>query len=122
MKKPTLAPIAPTLQAWFAANVRRDAPDLSARQMAVLLTVYATTTATPWTVRGLATHLNVSKPVITRALDRLGDLYLIERMIDPQNRRSVDILRTAAGKELLRQIEQDWTAAVAAQQQEAVNG
>ena len=36
----------------MVANVRRDAPDLSARQMAVLLTVYMT--EPPHTVRGLA--------------------------------------------------------------------
>ena len=47
----------------MVANVRRDAPDLSARQMAVLLTVYMT--AQPHTVRGLAEVLNVSKPAIT---------------------------------------------------------
>ena len=45
-------------------SVRRDAPDLSARQMALLLTVYLT--PPPHTVRGLAETLKVSKPAITR--------------------------------------------------------
>ena len=56
------------LELWrhaVVAGVRRDAPDLSARQMAVLLTVYLT--SPPHTVRGLAATLNVSKPAITRA-------------------------------------------------------
>jgi len=48
------------------ALVRRDGPDLSARQLGVFLTVYLTDG--PHTVRGLAAELNVSKPAITRAL------------------------------------------------------
>jgi hypothetical protein len=47
------------------ALVRRDGPDLSARQLGVFLTVYLTDG--PHTVRGLAAELNVSKPAITRA-------------------------------------------------------
>ena len=43
--------------------------DLTARQMAILLTVYLE--PPPHTVRGLAARLNVTKPVITRALDTL---------------------------------------------------
>ena len=61
------------LDLWRGAiveSVRRDAPDLSARQMALLLTVYLTPPA--HTVRGLAITLNISKPAVTRALDRLG--------------------------------------------------
>ena len=49
--------------------VRRDGPDLSARQLGVFLTCYLETEAQ--TVRGLAAKLGVSKPAITRALDRL---------------------------------------------------
>ncbi len=59
------------------ALVRRDGPDLSARQLGVFLTVYLTDG--PHTVRGLAAELNVSKPAITRALDRLGELDLARR-------------------------------------------
>ncbi len=64
-------------RAVLAESVRRDKHDLSARQMAVLLSVY--TTAPPHTVRGLAKALNVSKPAITRALDRLGRLDFLRR-------------------------------------------
>ena len=52
------------------AMVRRDGPDLSARQLGVFLTCYLNDGG--HTVRGLAAGLNVSKPAITRALDRLG--------------------------------------------------
>src|SRR3712207_2235437 len=67
------------------ALVRRDGPDLSARQLGVFLTVYLTDG--PHTVRGLAAELNVSKPAITRALDRLGELDLARRKVDPMDRR-----------------------------------
>lgn len=40
------------------AGVRRDGPDLTARQMAILLTVYLT--PPPHTVRGLAESMNIS--------------------------------------------------------------
>src|SRR5271168_2223461 len=80
-------------------SVRRDTPDLSARQMALLLTVYLT--PPPHTVRGLATTLNISKPAITRALDRLGTLGLARRKRDETDRRSVLVLRTAKGAAFL---------------------
>lgn len=81
------------------ALVRRDGPDLSARQLGVFLTVYLN--EGPHTVRGLAAELNVSKPAITRALDRLGELDLARRKIDPQDRRSVLVQPTAKGQGLL---------------------
>lgn len=87
-----------SLDVWRRAmvdNVRRDAPDLSARQMAVLLTVYMT--PPPHTVRGLAELLNVSKPAITRALDRLGEFGLARRKTDARDRRSVVVQRTVKG-------------------------
>ncbi len=92
------------LNLWRGAiveSVRRDAPDLSARQMALLLSVYLT--PPPHTVRGLAATLNVSKPAITRALDRLSELGMIKRKIDDQDRRSVLIQRTVKGSVFLRE-------------------
>ena len=82
-------------RAVLAESVRRDEHDLSARQMAVLLSVY--TTAPPHTVRGLASSLNVSKPAITRALDRLGRLDFLRRKTDESDRRSVLVQRTVKG-------------------------
>lgn len=92
------------LDLWRGAiveSVRRDAPDLSARQMALLLTVYLT--PPPHTVRGLATTLAVSKPAITRALDRLGQLGMVRRKIDETDRRSVLVQRTVKGSVFLRE-------------------
>lgn len=76
-------------------GVRRDSPDLTARQMAVILTVYLT--PPPHTVRGLAAQLNVSKPAITRALDRLSQLGLAKRKVDQTDRRSILVQRTVKG-------------------------
>jgi DNA-binding MarR family transcriptional regulator len=75
--------------------VAQDAPDLSARQLAVLLTVHLD--PAPHTVRGLAAKLRISKPAVTRALDRLEHLTLAQRTIDAMDRRSVLIsLRSGA--------------------------
>ncbi len=94
------------------ALVRRDGPDLSARQLGVFLTVYLTDG--PHTVRGLAAELNVSKPAITRALDRLGELDLARRKVDPMDRRSVLVQRTLKGSAFLRDLRQIMADAAAA--------
>lgn len=72
-----------------------DGHDLTLRQMAVLLTVYLE--PAPHTVRGLAAKLRVTKPVITRALDSLGALGLLDRHRDPADRRNVLVRRTVDG-------------------------
>ena len=84
------------------ALVRRDGPDLSARQLGVFLTCYLQDGN--HTVRGLAADLNVSKPAITRALDRLGELDLARRKVDPLDRRSVLVQRTVKGQAFLRDL------------------
>src|SRR5260370_28545276 len=82
------------------ALVRRDGADLSARQLGVFLTCYLQDGG--HTVRGLAADLNVSKPAITRALDRLGELDLARRKVDPMDRRSVLVQRTLKRPAFLR--------------------
>jgi DNA-binding MarR family transcriptional regulator len=82
--------------------VRSDGPDLSARQFSVFLTCYLQ--EGPHTVRGLAAKLNVAKPAITRALDRLGELELTRRKVDPADRRSVLVQRTRAGEKFLNEL------------------
>lgn len=91
------------LELWrqtIVSNVRDDSPDLSSRQMAVLLTVYLS--RPPHTVRGLAQTLRVSKPAITRALDRLSELDFVRRKTDESDRRNVLIQRTVRGSVYLR--------------------
>ena len=89
--------------------VRSGQPDLTNRQMALMLLVYETTG--PHTVRGLANILGVSKPVITRALNTLGALGYLRRVRDETDRRNVFVARTSTGQDFLdgfqRNLEQD---------------
>jgi DNA-binding MarR family transcriptional regulator len=89
---------AEALRLWHAVNlhlVTDDEPDLSARQLTILLTVYLE--APPHTVRGLAERLKVTKPVITRALDAMGRQGLLGRRRDQDDRRNVLVQRTLKG-------------------------
>jgi DNA-binding MarR family transcriptional regulator len=95
----------------IVALVRRDGPDLSARQLGVFLTCYLSDKA--HTVRGLAADLDVSKPAITRALDRLSEFELVRRKIDPSDRRSVLVQRTLKGSSFLREMRSMMTEAAA---------
>lgn len=91
------------LELWrkaVTACVRSDAPDLTARQQAVLMTIALA--PGPHTVRGLAEHLGVAKPAITRALDALERLAFIRRLPDDRDLRSIFIERTAEGMSYLR--------------------
>jgi DNA-binding MarR family transcriptional regulator len=69
--------------------------DLTMRQAAILLTVYLD--PPPHTVRGLAARLDVTKPVITRALDSMGELGLLTRHRDENDKRNVLVRRTVEG-------------------------
>lgn len=82
--------------------VRDGDPDLSARQMTILLTVYLE--PPPHTVRGLAEKLNVTKPAITRALDTMGQMKLLARRRDDNDRRNVIIQRTVEGSLYLERL------------------
>jgi len=89
---------AQALQLWHdvsLAAVRDREPDLSLRQMSILLTVYLE--APPHTVRDLARKLGVSKPVVTRALDTMGKLGLLTRKRDEKDLRNVLVQRTVRG-------------------------
>lgn len=77
------------------SEVRKDSPDLSFRQLAILLTIYLE--PPPHTVRGLAAKLDVTKPVVTRALDTMGALGLVSRHRDEKDRRNVLVRRTVNG-------------------------
>ena len=77
--------------------VRRAGPDLTARQMAVLLASFLH--REPQTIRGLATILNVPRPSVTRTVDRLEELNLLKRRRDRRDRRSVLVQRHAQGQD-----------------------
>jgi DNA-binding MarR family transcriptional regulator len=91
-----------SLSAWMRAlieYVRSGEPDLTNRQMALLMLVYLT--PGPHTVRGLARLLGVSKPVVTRALNTLGALGYLRRERDQDDRRNVFVVRTNDGANFL---------------------
>ena len=92
--------------------LRDDHPDLTARQVALLLHVYLT--PPPHTVRGLAVTLNMSKPAVSRALDRLGRLEFLRRKRDETDKRNVLVQRTVKGSVYLREFG-DMAAKVAAE-------
>jgi DNA-binding MarR family transcriptional regulator len=86
------------LQYWHRVHMeqmRNDTPDLSVRQMSILLSIYLE--PPPHTVRGLAARLRVTKPVITRALNAMGKHDLVTRKRDPKDLRNVLIQRTVNG-------------------------
>ena len=96
-----------SLKAWMKAliaYVRSGEPDLTNRQMALLLLVYLT--PGPHTVRGLARMLGVSKPVVTRALNTLGALGYLRRERDQDDRRNIFVVRTSSGAEFLESFKQ----------------
>lgn len=92
--------------------LRDDHPDLTARQVALLLHVYLT--PPPHTVRGLAAGLNMSKPAVSRALDRLGRLEFVRRKRDEADKRNVLVQRTVKGSVYLREFG-DMAARIAAE-------
>ncbi len=111
------------LKSWMQtliSYVRSGQPDLTNRQMALMMLVYMT--PGPHTVRGLANILGVSKPVITRALNTLGTLGYLRRVRDEADRRNVFVARTSVGQEFLegfeRNIEQDAPARRASREKE----
>lgn len=98
---------APVLGNWMHAlidYVRSGEPDLTNRQMALLMLVYLE--SGPHTVRGLARALNVSKPVVTRALNRIGALGYLRRQRDDSDKRNIYVARTAEGAHFLEEFGQ----------------
>ena len=97
-----------SLTGWMKAliaYVRSGEPDLTNRQMALLMLVYLT--PGPHTVRGLARVLGVSKPVVTRALNTLGALGYLRRVRDESDRRNVFVAKTSTGQDFLESFERN---------------
>ena len=93
------------LEMWHGVmldGVTSDAPDLSARQVAILTSVYLH--EGPHTVRSLAKALGVTKAVVTRALDTLAGYDYLRRADDPRDGRSVVVNRTAKGSQYLSRL------------------
>ena len=86
----------------MTALVSGEDKDLTSRQTAILLA--CNLRGEPQTVRGLARDLNISKPAVTRAVDKLEGLHLVARKDDPEDRRSVHVQGTEGGKEYIARL------------------
>jgi len=94
------------LEKWMrtlVGYVRSGDPDLTNRQMAILLLVGQT--QGPHTVRGLASRLTVSKPVVTRALNKLASLGFLRRQRDEADKRNIFISMTERGGRFLERFQ-----------------
>lgn len=80
-------------------TVLDDSPDLTTRQLVIFTSVYLIDGA--HTVKSLAAELNVTKAVITRALDTLEAYGFLQRCPNPEDKRSVIIQRTSGGARYL---------------------
>lgn len=103
-----------TLKHTLVTLVRREGAYLSIRQFAVFLTCYLMDGG--YAVCGLAAELKVSKPAVTRALDRRGELDLAKRKADRADRRSVLVPCTVKGAAFLRDLRAALSDAAAAAQ------
>ena len=90
------------LRATLLTLVRRDGRDLTARQLTALMTVYLD--AQVYTVSSMAALLNISRPGVTRIIDRLAEYDLVEREEDRADRRRVLIRRTPHGDSFMREL------------------
>ena len=83
-------------------GVTSSDPDLSARQIVILTSIYLH--EGPHTVRSLAKSLDVTKAVVTRAIDTLAGYGYLARAEDPRDGRSVVVARTGAGSQYLTRL------------------
>lgn len=91
-----------TLRNTLLALVRRDGRDLTARQLTAFLAIY--TQEDTLTVSSLAEMMNISRPGVTRVMDRLVHFDLISREEDREDRRRVLARRTARGVAFYREL------------------
>lgn len=100
--------------------VRSGQPDLTNRQMALLMLIYLT--PGPHTVRGIAATLGVSKPVVTRALNSLGSLGYLRRERDQDDRRNIFVVRTKDGTQFLENFKRYLRASEGSPSRPAIGG
>ncbi len=82
--------------------VRRDGRDLTARQLTAFLSVYMDEQT--HTVSSLAELLHISRPGVTRIMDRLVQFDLVAREEDREDRRRVLVRRTTRGGTFFREL------------------
>jgi DNA-binding MarR family transcriptional regulator len=90
------------LQQSILNMVKAIGPDLTSRQLSVLM--ICATIDELHTVKGLTARLEIPKPSVTRAVDRLSALGLARRKVNPADRRSVFVEASAKGEALCRRM------------------
>lgn len=100
---PAASPLLEILRDTVVDLVRRDTSDLTSRQFAVLLVCYLDRDSTN-TVRGLSAKLNVAKPAITQAIDRLEQEQWAVRKQEPRDRRSILVGQTSQGAVFMKDL------------------
>jgi DNA-binding MarR family transcriptional regulator len=103
------------LHGTLLALVRRDGRDLTARQLTAFLSVFMDDQT--HTVSSLAELLHISRPGVTRIMDRLVQFDLVAREEDREDRRRVLVRRTTRGAAFFRELV-SIARVVAAEQQE----
>ncbi len=90
------------LHGTLLALVRRDGRDLTARQLTAFLSVFMDEQT--HTVSSLAEMLHISRPGVTRIMDRLVQFDLVAREEDREDRRRVLVRRTTRGAAFFREL------------------
>jgi DNA-binding MarR family transcriptional regulator len=90
------------LHGTLLALVRRDGRDLTARQLTAFLSVFMDEQT--HTVSSLAELLHISRPGVTRIMDRLVQFDLVAREEDREDRRRVLVRRTTRGAAFFREL------------------
>ncbi|MFJ4623169.1 MarR family winged helix-turn-helix transcriptional regulator [Streptomyces sp. NPDC088812] len=85
---------------WLAA-AEETAPRLPDRQLLALRTVRR---SPELNLTGLAEHLGIGLPTASRLCDRLEAAGLLERTVQPRNRREVQLMLTAYGRRVLADV------------------
>ena len=86
----------------FVQLARPSGFGFTSRELAVLLV--CATREEAQTVRGLSSYIKISKPAVVRAVNRLIQSSLVERIADPGDRRSVQIVTLPGGFRFLTEI------------------
>lgn len=84
-------------------NATRQKETLSVRQLGLLSLVYIDHIHA--SVDRYATELKLSKPAITKALNRLEELNFIKRKIAWQDKRKITVLPTLTGQDYINRIQ-----------------
>lgn len=90
--------------AWLTHMAKNDDNQLTIRQLAVLVQLYVLNQQ--GSVRDFAAALNLSKPAVTRALDRLEEIDLLRRNTSKDDRRLIELTKTRKGKTFFKRLEQ----------------